>query len=461
MQTQEPSSDVPRPQNSPEAEVIMSSPTPLLLGADGHGATLDQEALSSVSEPEDTAAGPEKFHPLDIVLALLRRKIWLVISPSLFIIAAIVFVSMQTPRYSAVARLLPPKTKPNTATMLSQTGSLAGAGVGGVLEGQKPVVDMYLAILQSRAAAEFIETSFDLRKRWKTESNEQVFNRLSGMVKITPSPNGIINIEVEDIDPVWAAKLANGYAAALQSITQELAVNDASKRRVFYEQQMNLSLQQLTIAEMALRKIQQETGVLKLDAQLDMAIRESSRLRTEIANKETELASMQAFATTGNADYQRLKFEIDALKHQLQQWRQPVLSAPDVALQASEGVLPEISMEYVKHVREVKNLELVYELFLKELQLTRIDQVKDAIMVELLDKAVPPDAPSFPKKKRTVTIAGVVGLLLAIVMILLIELIKIQLRDPDNKRRVRKLGEAMSVSWPKMPEWKLPWKKKE
>ena len=224
---------------------------------------------------------------------------------------------------------------------------------------------------------------------------------------------------------------------------------------------MNLSLQQLTIAEMALRKIQQETGVLKLDAQLDMAIRESSRLRTEIANKETELASMQAFATTGNADYQRLKFEIDALKHQLQQWRQPVLSAPDVALQASEGVLPEISMEYVKHVREVKNLELVYELFLKELQLTRIDQVKDAIMVELLDKAVPPDAPSFPKKKRTVTIAGVVGLLLAIVMILLIELIKIQLRDPDNKRRVRKLGEAMSVSWPKMPEWKLPWKKKE
>lgn len=461
MQTQEPSSDLPHPQAEPEA--ALSGQEDELLATDGDELddTREDEGSASWVESDGVDSEQAKFHPLDIVLALLRRKKWLLISPLLFIIAAAVFVSMQTPRYSAVARLLPPKTKPNTATMLSQTGSLAGAGVGGVLEGQKPVVDMYLAILQSRAAAEFIETSFDLRKRWKTESNEQVFNRLSGMVKITPSPNGIINIEVEDVDPVWAAKLANGYAAALQSITQELAVNDASKRRVFYEQQMNLSLQQLTIAEMALRKIQQETGVLKLDAQLEMAIRESSRLRTEIANKETELAAMQAFATPGNADYQRLKFEIDALKHQLQQWRQPVLSAPDVALQASEGVLPEISMEYVKHVREVKNLELVYELFLKELQLTRIDQVKDAIMVELLDKAVPADAPSFPKKKRTVTIAGVVGLLLAIVVILLIELIKVQLLDPDNKRRVKKLGEAMSLSWPKLPEWKLPWKKKQ
>lgn len=424
---------------------------------------LDEESVAQM--PQEPALVEPKFHPLDVILSLLRYKRWLVICPLIAAVIAFAFVSTQLPRYSAMARLLPPKTKPNTATMLSQTGSLAGAGVGGVLEGQKPGVDMYLAILQSRAAAEFMDSNFDLRKRWGVSSIESVYGRLSSMSKIAPSPNGIINIEIEDSDPVWAARLANGYADALQYITQGLAVNEASKRRVFYEQQMNVSLQQLTVAEMSLRKIQQETGVLNLDPQIQMAIQESNRLRTAIASKETELASMEAFATERNADYLRLQHEIDALKNQLEQWRRPVKASDDVALQASEGLLPEISMEYVKHVREVKNLELVYELFLKELQLTRIDQVKDATTVELLDKAIPPSTPSYPKKKRTIAIASLIGFLIAMVSILIYELTVVALKNEVNMSRVRMIREALrwsppSVRFPRKLKFNVKFKRK-
>lgn len=424
---------------------------------------LDEESVAQM--PQEPALVEPKFHPLDVILSLLRYKRWLVICPLIAAVIAFAFVSTQLPRYSAMARLLPPKTKPNTATMLSQTGSLAGAGVGGVLEGQKPVVDMYLAILQSRAAAEFMDSNFDLRKRWGVSSIESVYGRLSSMSKIAPSPNGIINIEIEDSDPVWAARLANGYADALQYITQGLAVNEASKRRVFYEQQMNVSLQQLTVAEMSLRKIQQETGVLNLDPQIQMAIQESNRLRTAIASKETELASMEAFATERNADYLRLQHEIDALKNQLEQWRRPVKASDDVALQASEGLLPEISMEYVKHVREVKNLGLVYELFLKELQLTRIDQVKDATTVELLDKAIPPSTPSYPKKKRTIAIASLIGFLIAMVSILIYELTVVALKNEVNMSRVRMIREALrwsppSVRFPRKLKFNVKFKRK-
>ncbi|HNX71800.1 GumC family protein [Rivihabitans pingtungensis] len=424
---------------------------------------LDEESVAQM--PQEPALVEPKFHPLDVILSLLRYKRWLVICPLIAAVIAFAFVSTQLPRYSAMARLLPPKTKPNTATMLSQTGSLAGAGVDGVLEGQKPVVDMYLAILQSRAAAEFMDSNFDLRKRWGVSSIESVYGRLSSMSKIAPSPNGIINIEIEDSDPVWAARLANGYADALQYITQGLAVNEASKRRVFYEQQMNVSLQQLTVAQMSLRKIQQETGVLNLDPQIQMAIQESNRLRTAIASKETELASMEAFATERNADYLRLQHEIDALKNQLEQWRRPVKASDDVALQASEGLLPEISMEYVKHVREVKNLELVYELFLKELQLTRIDQVKDATTVELLDKAIPPSTPSYPKKKRTIAIASLIGFLIAMVSILIYELTVVALKNEVNMSRVRMIREALrwsppSVRFPRKLKFNVKFKRK-
>ncbi len=399
----------------------------------------------------------QKFHPLDIILALLRHKRWLVIIPSLAVLGALIFLQFQEPRYSSMARLLPPKTKPNTATMLSQTGSLAGTGMGGVLETQTPVVDMYLAILQSRSVADFIENRFQLRKRWGVHSVEIVYGRLAGMVKITSTPNGIINIEVQDADPVWAAKIANEYAEALQAITQELAVNDASKRRLFYEQQMHIAFEKLTEAESALRKMQQETGVLKLDSQIQMAVQESSRLRADIAAKETELAAMKAFATEYNSDYLRLKFEIDALKKQLAKWREPIQGAPSLSLQASEGLLPEISLEYAKKTREVKNLELVYELFLKELQLTRIDQVKDATMIELLDRAVPASTTSYPHKKRTVLVAGATGLLFSIFGVLLYELILFQFRDPESLRRARMLSDALG--WKVLLKY-FKWKKK-
>ena len=55
------------------------------------------------------------------------------------------------------------------------------------------------------------------------------------------------------------ARLANGYADALAIHHVGLAVNEASKRQVFYEQQMNVSLQQLTVARNRYAKIQQET----------------------------------------------------------------------------------------------------------------------------------------------------------------------------------------------------------
>jgi uncharacterized protein involved in exopolysaccharide biosynthesis len=397
------------------------------------------------SEQTPTAPAPPsaahviKFHPLDVVLALLRYKHWLLLSSVLCVAGAVVFVSFQPSMYAATTRLLPPKTKLNAAAMLSQTGSLAGSGLGAVLEGQRPVIDMYVAILQSRAAAEFIDNSFGLRQRWGG-SPDHIYARLAQSTKVVPSPSGIISIEVSDTDPVWAAKLANGYASALQAITQELAVNEASKRRLFYEQQMNVALYQLTIAETALRKIQQETGVLKLDTQIEMAIRESSRLRAEIASKETELAAMKAFATESNPDYLRLKYEVEALRRQLAQWRQPAQTNADLSMQTSEGLLPEISMEYVKRYREVKNLELVYELFLKELQLTRIDQVKDATMIELLDRAVPPSTPSYPRKKRIVIIAGFVGLLLGVLLVLAYELLKVQLQYEENMRRMNLIG---------------------
>ena len=79
-----------------------------------------------------------------------------------------------------------------------------------------------------------------------------------------------------------------------------------------------------------------------------MAIQESNRLRTAIASKETELASMEAFATERNADYSCVCTRLIALKNQRAMApprKKPVMMLP---CRHQKGLLPEISMEYVK-----------------------------------------------------------------------------------------------------------------
>ena len=65
---------------------------------------LDEESVAQM--PQEPALVEPKFHPLDVILSLLRYKRWLVICPLIAAVIAFAFVSTQLPRYSAMARLL-------------------------------------------------------------------------------------------------------------------------------------------------------------------------------------------------------------------------------------------------------------------------------------------------------------------------------------------------------------------
>ena len=107
--------------------------------------------------------------------------------------------------------------------MLTQTGSLTGAGLANTFNGQKPVLDSYVAILKSRSAAIFVSDTLGLKHRWKLNSDDAIVERLSFRVAVDVGVNDIINILVDDEDPRWSAAMANTYVKALQHITQQIA----------------------------------------------------------------------------------------------------------------------------------------------------------------------------------------------------------------------------------------------
>src|ERR1039458_9328929 len=76
---------------------------------------------------------------------------------------------------------------------------------------------------------------------------------------------------------------------------------------------------------------------------------------------------------------------------------------------------------YVRRLRDVKYHEAVYDFLNKQLEASRIDEAKDAILVQVVDKAVAPERKSGPHRLLIVLVSAAIAFLLSCLGILLIE----------------------------------------
>ena len=97
--------------------------------------------------------------------------------------------------------------------------------------------------------------------------------------------DGLIRLTVEDHDPKRAADLANGYVEEFRKLSASLAITEAARRRLFFDQQLQEAKDKLTQAEEAMAKTQQSTGVLQIDSQARALIESAAVLRAQVVAK--------------------------------------------------------------------------------------------------------------------------------------------------------------------------------
>src|SRR5205814_6803547 len=72
-------------------------------------------------------------------------------------------------------------------------------------------------------------------------------------------------------------------------------------------------------------------------------------------------------------------------------------------------------LDNLGRLRDVKYYEFLYELLAKQYELAKIDEAKDATIIQILDKAVEPDRRSKPRRTQIVLLSTIVALLASIV----------------------------------------------
>ena len=120
-----------------------------------------------------------------------------------------------------------------------------------------------------------------------------------------------------------------------------LAVSEAQLRRVFFEQQLNETKENLIQAEQNLRRVQEKSGVIVLDKQAEALITGAAQVRAQIAEREVQLKVLRTAATEQNPDVMRLNSELRALRVELARMESSQGGAAGSAVDMPVGKLPE------------------------------------------------------------------------------------------------------------------------
>lgn len=331
------------------------------------------------------------FYPL-IVLAKNKRKI--IFFPLIAAIFAAGLTFLMPNQYTATAQVLPPTSQSGSAALLAQMGGGLGGFASGAL-GLKNPNDTYIGILTSRTVQDRIIDRFKLQDVYESKLRSDARKSLTIASKISSGKNNFVTISVEDKDPKLAADLANGYVEELQKMSNVIAVTEASQRRLFFEKQLLQAKDNLGTAEVELKKIQEKTGIIQLAGQAEAIIRATAEIKAKISAKEVELGAMKIFATASNPNYVRIEQELIGLRAQLKK-NEVGMNQGQGDISISTRNVPEVGLEYVRHLRDVKYYEGMFELLAKQFELAKIDEAKQGSTLQVLDSAIVPDRKSSP-----------------------------------------------------------------
>ena len=381
----------------------------------------------------------DEINLLDYLIVLLKRK-KLIISITLgaAVITAIISFIM-TPIYRAETRILPPQTG-SSSTALSMLTQMAGVpDIASTALGLKTPGDLYVGMVKSRTIADRIIDRFNLIKLYDTEYREDARKQLIEDIlqAETDKDSGIISIGVEDKDPKRAADMANAFVEELKNLTKGLAVTEASQRRLFFEEQLKDTKMALVKAEEEMQGFQEKTGALQVDAQTKAVIEGIAMLRAQIAAKEVQLKVMRTYATAQNPDFQRAEDELNGLKAELGKLEAKGGSGHDTIIPT--GRMPEVGTEYVRKLRDLKFYEDLYELLTKQYEAAKLDEARDAAVIQVIDKAIPPEKKAKPKRILMILIATFTGFFLSIFVAFFAEYKEKASTDPENKERFETL----------------------
>lgn len=332
-----------------------------------------------------------------------------------------------------------------------------------------------------------------MRERWQDEAegkgdyNAWLATMLGKKLDIIPSrESNVIDIRYEGSDPQFAAAMANAFARAYIESTRQLRVDPARQYSDFFEERGQVARDKLERAQAKLAEAQKDKDILATDERLDiesqrlselsqqvLALRamridsanrsKQARLRpdqaTEVLNNSTivslksQLSSQEGILSQlserlGDRHPQviELKANIQSLQNRIASETRRVTSSVDSNDTVNTSRVEAVEQAYEEQrdkvmrlkdersklsvlEREVESALRVYEAIQMRLSQMSLESNNSQSGVVLLNAATEPATPSSPRMFLNLGLSIAMGILLALIAVLGIELLDRRVRS--------------------------------
>ena len=404
-----------------------------------------EEAMDGTSISDAPSDGYE-VSLIDLLTQLAYRK-WLIAKVTgIAVLAGVVLALVQPVRYTATAKIMPPQQTQSSASMMigqltsAGGGSLAALAGGGL--GLKNPNDIYVGLLTSRPIADAIIQKFSLAKEYHAKDMTAARKKLAGYTEVTSEKNGFITVSVTDKDKKRVAEMANAYTDQLRIITKSLAVTEASQRRLFYEEQLKQAKEALVAAELSFQQVQQQKGLVQLDAQAKAMIESLAALRAQVAAKQVEVQALRSYSTEQNPDVQLAERELTSLQAEEARLEQSNHSPGIAGL--GLGNVPAAGLEYLRAAHELQYQQALFDMLMKQYDAAKLDESKDAAIIQVVEPAIEPDHKSPQRRALIVLLFTIVGFFAGCLLAVFRWWKNIVQSDPDTAKQLYKLKQAFT-----------------
>jgi len=369
---------------------------------------------------------------LDLLQTIVDNLRLLVLGPLAVGVTALGISFLIPPTYTAKTQFLPPQQQQSAAaSMLASLGSLGG--LAGAVGGIKNPADQFLAYMKSVTIQDALIERFKLLERYEAKTKSDARIELTARVRAASGKDGLISVEVDDIDPKFAAELANAQVEELGKLLGKLATTEAQQRRLFFEKQLILAKDKLIQSEIELKATGVSGSVLKSNPA--SAVAAVAGLQAGVTAQEVKLGAMRGYLAETAPEFKQALNELANLKAQLANQEKDTPANSSISAQG----------DYVSKYREFKYNETLFELFAKQFEIAKVDESREGAVIQILDAAQPPERKSKPQKALIAIIATLAAGFALLLFVFIRQALKNASKDQESAKKLNHL----KASWQK------------
>lgn len=298
---------------------------------------------------------------------------------------------------------------------------MSGGGMGALLSragiGRDGTIsDKLVALLKSRTVTEAVLTKHRLlpavlgetpRTAQDPHAMLLAFEELDKTIQAKPDPlSGLIHVTALHQSPEVAATLTNAYIAELAVFLNDNSLTSTRRKREFLEGKVRTVSQDLGRLQAQLVAFQEENNLVALDTQTQSMVQSFMALKGQLQAKEMEVALQSKSVSANDIQLLGLRQEVLQLKDSLKSME---LGTAGGMLALKD--LPKMGAKMTQLQRDLGAKQKVFELLSEQLELAKIEEAKEALSFQVIDRAIPPEKPSQPNRLFLMIAGAVVSLL--------------------------------------------------